>query len=99
MASHGRPPGTLDLPPPNLQQSDSALLTDTPSSPLEDPFNNTDWESNNVQNDVFQIDDEIPDKPPIPNAFPITIPGSTPLPLLPMTVLSIVSNLVVLLTY
>ena len=90
MASHRRPPGTLDIPPPNLQQNDSALLTDTPS-PTGDPFNNTDWESNNIQSDVFQIGDEIPDKPAIPNAFPITIPGSTPLPLLPMTVLSIVS--------
>lgn len=96
MASHKRPPGTLELPPPNLQQSDSALLTDTPS-PTGDPFNDMNWESNNAQNDVLQIGDEIPDKPLIPNALPMTIPGSTPLPLLPMTVLSIVSNPVVLL--
>lgn len=100
MASHRRPPGTLELPPPNLQQSDSALLTDTPS-PTGDPFNNTNWGSNNAQNDILQTGDElpgVPDKPPIPNALPITIPGTTPLPLLPMTVLSIVSNPVVILS-
>jgi hypothetical protein len=88
------------MPPPNLQPSESALLTDTPS-PTGDPFNNANWESNNVQNDVLLTGNELPDvfdKPPIPNAFPITIPGITPLPLLPMTVLSIVGNSVVLLT-
>lgn len=101
MASHRRPPGTLELPPPNLQQNDSALLTDTPS-PTGDPFNSTNWGSNNAQNDILQTGDElpdVPDKPPIPNALPITIPGATPLPLLPMTVLSIVSNPVILLTF
>jgi hypothetical protein len=101
MASHRRPPGTLELPPPNLQQSESALLTDTPS-PTGDPFSNTNWETNNTQNDVLQTGDElpdIPDKAPIPNALPISIPGTTPLPLLPMTVLSIVNNPFVLLIY
>jgi hypothetical protein len=101
MASYRRPPGTLDLPPPNLEQSDSALLTGTPS-PTGDPFNNTTWESNNVQTGLLQTGDElpdIPDKPPIPNALPITIPGITPLPLLPMTVLSIVSGPALLLTF
>jgi len=101
MASHRRPPGTLELPPPNLEPSDSALLTDTPST-TGDPFNNTDWESRNVQNDLLQTGDElpdIPDKPPIPNAMPTTLPGTTPLPLLPMTVLSIVSNPIIQLTF
>ena len=101
MASNRRPPGTLEIPPPNLQQSESALLTDTPS-PTGDPFDSTHWEYDNAQTDVLQNGDELPDitdKPPIPNALSSTIPGVTPLPRLPMTVLSIVSGPVVLVPF
>ncbi|KAG9052082.1 hypothetical protein FS842_010534, partial [Serendipita sp. 407] len=87
--------------PPNTWNDESALLTDTPSSHSQaaDPFvpsttfspHQWDQPQDNIQS-MYTGDEppEIPDKAPIPVALPMSsVAGITPLPLLPMTVLSI----------
>lgn len=91
-------PGRIAL-PTNVWHDDSALLTDTPSSARDQSAFSPSAASprwftrrDSIQN-PFNGDEppEIPDKPPIPVALPMTsVAGVTPLPILPMTVLSIV---------
>ena len=77
---------------------ESALITDTPSSSTPNlhgfatPTFPPQWSGQNPFTIAGDEPPEIPDKPPIPVAIPISsVAGVTPLPLLPMTVLSIVS--------
>jgi hypothetical protein len=102
-ASRGGP-GRISL-PKNKWNDDSALITHTPSpnpSPGEEQPNifadsafNAEWDSRHEGARAIYTGDEppeIPDKAPIPVALPISSgAGVTPLPKLPMTVLSIVS--------
>ncbi|CAG8622190.1 10346_t:CDS:2, partial [Acaulospora colombiana] len=95
-------PGRISL-PTNNWNDDSALITHTPSpntppnqeqNPFGDaPFNSEQWDSRHEGARAIYTGDEppeIPDKVPIPVALPISAgAGVTPLPKLPMTVLSI----------
>ncbi|CCA77962.1 related to E.coli tetracycline resistance protein TCR1 [Serendipita indica DSM 11827] len=91
-------PGHIPLPPSGWNE-DSALLTDTPSSHSRDPspfpqpvFSPPQWNQQDSIPNMYTGDEppEIPDKVPIPVALPMSsAAGVTPLPLLPMTVLSI----------
>ncbi|PVG02253.1 major facilitator superfamily MFS-1 [Serendipita vermifera] len=97
-----RGPGRISL-PTDKWNDDSALITHTPSpnpSPGEEqnpfvdaPFNSEQWDSRHEGAHAIYTGDEppeIPDKVPIPVALPISSgAGITPLPKLPMTVLSI----------
>jgi hypothetical protein len=93
-------PGHIPL-PPNAWNDDSALITETPSSsspnlhafaPLT--FSPPQWTAQHPFEMAGDEPPEIPDKPPIPVAIQISsVAGVTPLPLLPMTVLSIVSSI------
>ncbi|KAG8802952.1 hypothetical protein FRC17_006303, partial [Serendipita sp. 399] len=93
-------PGHISL-PRNTWNDESALLTDTPSShsqaadpfPPSTMFTPQQWNQpqDNIQT-MYTGDEppDIPDKVPIPVALPMSsTAGVTPLPLLPMTVLSI----------
>lgn len=88
-------PGHIPL-PPNSWNDDSALLTDTPPLNSQEPnpfspstFSPSQWNQHHFEMAGDEPPD-IPDKPPIPVAIQISsVAGVTPLPLLPMTVLSI----------
>jgi hypothetical protein len=98
-------PGKIALPADAWNTNDEFALTDTPSSSSAAPnpfippapFSPPQW---NPQEDEFHNmytgdePPEIPDQVPIPVALPMSsVAGVTPLPLLPMTVLSIVGLL------
>jgi hypothetical protein len=96
-ASRGGP-GHIPL-PPHAWGDESALVTDTPSSSSPNlhgfatsTFSPPQWTAQHPFEIAGDEPPEIPDKPPIPVAIQISaVAGVTPLPLLPMTVLSIVS--------
>jgi hypothetical protein len=98
-------PGKIALPADGLDTLHESALTDTPLSLSQapnpflpsTPFSPPQW---NPQEDEFHNmytgdePPEIPDRAPIPVALPMSsAAGVTPLPLLPMTVLSIVGLL------
>jgi hypothetical protein len=88
-----------------LTHTPSPAPSNGDNQPEPNPFSSTAFSPGqwNVQQDGLQNPftgdeppeiPEIPDKAPIPVALPMSsVAGVTPLPLLPMTVLSIVSNL------
>ena len=93
-------PGHIPL-PPNAWNDESALLTDTPEEPSSrdpNPFSSStfsppQWSAQHHFGIAGDEPPDIPDKPPIPVAIQMSsVAGVTPLPLLPMTVLSIVSR-------